>query len=37
MPWLTSPETCFSVFVESLNLRLARKATPVQLKESISR
>ena len=27
----------FSVFVESLNLRLARKATPVHLKESISR
>ncbi len=27
----------FSVFVESLNLRLARKATPVHLKEAISR
>jgi predicted tellurium resistance membrane protein TerC len=27
----------FSVFVESLNLRLARKATPVHLKESITR
>src|SRR5437867_2707475 len=27
----------FSVFVESLNLRLLRKATPVHLKESISR
>ena len=27
----------FSVFVESLNLRVARKATPVHLKESISR